>query len=484
MGKYLLAIDQGTSSTRSVLYDDKGRFIDSSQLEFKQYFPKEGWVEHNPEEIWESVLSTLASLVKRNSLVSKDIASIGITNQRETTIVWDKKDGKPIYNAIVWQDRRTADFCSELNDQTEMVNSRTGLTMDPYFSSTKVNWILNHVKGARKRALAGELLFGTVDSYLIWKLSGGKSHKTDVTNASRTMLFNIEEQKWDEDLLNLFEIPRSMLPAVCDNVFDFGTTSVLGGEVSIGGVAGDQQAALIGQCCVKPGEVKSTYGTGCFLILNTGAERLHSQSKLLTTVAYRVNGKITYALEGSIFVAGSAIQWLRDEMEFFSDASDTEKLAMQASDESNVLVIPALTGLGAPYWDASARGAIFGLTRDSTKADIVRATLESVVFLTKDLLEAMSKDNASFNSLKIDGGMVANSWFCQKLSNILGVEVERPKIIETTSLGAAFLAGISAGLFDDLNGLKESREIERTFFPEKESNKYLEWKKAVKKVVT
>tara|TARA_B100000401_G_scaffold34717_1_gene20704 strand:- start:477 stop:1931 length:1455 start_codon:yes stop_codon:yes gene_type:complete len=484
MGKYLLAIDQGTSSTRSVLYDDKGRFIDSSQLEFKQYFPKEGWVEHNPEEIWESVLSTLASLVKRNSLVSKDIASIGITNQRETTIVWDKKDGKPIYNAIVWQDRRTADFCSELNDQTEMVNSRTGLTMDPYFSSTKVNWILNHVKGARKRALAGELLFGTIDSYLIWKLSGGKSHKTDVTNASRTMLFNIEEQKWDEDLLNLFEIPRSMLPAVCDNVFDFGTTSVLGGEVSIGGVAGDQQAALIGQCCVKPGEVKSTYGTGCFLILNTGAERLHSQSKLLTTVAYRVNGKITYALEGSIFVAGSAIQWLRDEMEFFSDASDTEKLAMQASDESNVLVIPALTGLGAPYWDASARGAIFGLTRDSTKADIVRATLESVVFLTKDLLEAMSKDNASFNSLKIDGGMVANSWFCQKLSNILGVEVERPKIIETTSLGAAFLAGISAGLFDDLNGLKESREIERTFFPEKESNKYLEWKKAVKKVLT
>ena len=484
MGKYLLAIDQGTSSTRSVLYDDKGRFIDSSQLEFKQYFPKEGWVEHNPEEIWESVLSTLTSLVKRNSLVSKDIASIGITNQRETTIVWDKKDGKPIYNAIVWQDRRTADFCNELNDQTEMVNSRTGLTMDPYFSSTKVNWILNHVKGARKRALAGELLFGTIDSYLIWKLSGGMSHKTDVTNASRTMLFNIEEQKWDEDLLNLFEIPRSMLPAVCDNVFDFGTTSVLGGEVSIGGVAGDQQAALIGQCCVKPGEVKSTYGTGCFLILNTGAERLHSQSKLLTTVAYRVNGKITYALEGSIFVAGSAIQWLRDEMEFFSDASDTEKLAMQASDESNVLVIPALTGLGAPYWDASARGAIFGLTRDSTKADIVRATLESVVFLTKDLLEAMSKDNASFNSLKIDGGMVANSWFCQKLSNILGVEVERPRIIETTSLGAAFLAGISAGLFDDLNGLKESREIERTFFPEKESNKYLEWKKAVKKVLT
>ena len=484
MGKYLLAIDQGTSSTRSVLYDDKGRFIDSSQLEFKQYFPKEGWVEHNPEEIWESVLSTLTSLVKRNSLVSKDIASIGITNQRETTIVWDKKDGKPIYNAIVWQDRRTADFCSELNDQTEMVNSRTGLTMDPYFSSTKVNWILNHVKGARKRALAGELLFGTIDSYLIWKLSGGKSHKTDATNASRTMLFNIEEQKWDEDLLNLFEIPRSMLPAVCDNVFNFGTTSVLGGEVSIGGVAGDQQAALIGQCCVKPGEVKSTYGTGCFLILNTGAERLHSQSKLLTTVAYRVNGKITYALEGSIFVAGSAIQWLRDEMEFFSDASDTEKLAMQASDESNVLVIPALTGLGAPYWDASARGAIFGLTRDSTKADIVKATLESVVFLTKDLLEAMSKDNASFNSLKIDGGMVANSWFCQKLSNILGVEVERPRIIETTSLGAAFLAGISAGLFDDLNGLKESREIERTFFPEKESNKYLEWKKAVKKVLT
>ena len=293
MGKYLLAIDQGTSSTRSVLYDDKGSYIDSSQQEFNQYFPQEGWVEHNPEEIWESVLSTLITLAKRNSLVAEDIASMGITNQRETTIVWNKKDGKPIYNAIVWQDRRTADFCNELNDQAKIINSKTGLTVDPYFSSTKVNWILNHVSGARKMAEAGELLFGTIDTYLIWKLTEGASHKTDVTNASRTMLFNIEEQKWDEDLLNLFGIPRSMLPEVCDNVFDFGTTNVLGGEVSIGGVAGDQQAALIGQCCVKPGEVKSTYGTGCFMILNTGAERLHSKSKLLTTIAYRIDGKTT-----------------------------------------------------------------------------------------------------------------------------------------------------------------------------------------------
>ena len=484
MGKYLLAIDQGTSSTRSVLYDDKGSYIDSSQQEFNQYFPQEGWVEHNPEEIWESVLSTLITLAKRNSLVAEDIASMGITNQRETTIVWDKKDGKPIYNAIVWQDRRTADFCNELNDQAKIINSKTGLTVDPYFSSTKVNWILNHVRGARKMAEAGELLFGTIDTYLIWKLTEGASHKTDVTNASRTMLFNIEEQKWDEDLLNLFGIPRSMLPEVCDNVFDFGTTNVLGGEVSIGGVAGDQQAALIGQCCVKPGEVKSTYGTGCFMILNTGAERLHSKSKLLTTIAYRIDGKTTYALEGSIFVAGSAIQWLRDEMDFFSDASDTEKLAKLASEESNVLVVPALTGLGAPYWDADARGAIFGLTRDSTKADITKATLESVVFLTKDLLEAMSEDNADFHSIKVDGGMVANSWFCQKLSNVLNVEVERPKIIETTSLGAAYLAGISAGLFNDLNGLKESREIERTFFPKEESHSYLEWKRALDKVLT
>ena len=281
MGKYLLAIDQGTSSTRSVLYDDKGSYIDSSQQEFNQYFPQEGWVEHNPEEIWESVLSTLITLAKRNSLVAEDIASMGITNQRETTIVWDKKDGKPIYNAIVWQDRRTADFCNELNDQAKIINSKTGLTVDPYFSSTKVNWILNHVSGARKMAEAGELLFGTIDTYLIWKLTEGASHKTDVTNASRTMLFNIEEQKWDEDLLNLFEIPRSMLPEVCDNVFDFGITNVLGGEVSIGGVAGDQQAALIGQCCVKPGEVKSTYGTGWFMIINTGAQRLHSKSCLL-----------------------------------------------------------------------------------------------------------------------------------------------------------------------------------------------------------
>ena len=484
MKEKIIAIDQGTSSTRSVLYSSKGELLDSSQEEFAQYFPDEGWVEHNPEMIWETVKSTLTSLVKRNKLSSSEIASIGITNQRETTVVWNKVTGIPIYNAIVWQDRRTSEYCEQIVSHIDTIHKKTGLILDPYFSATKINWLLKNIAGARELADKGELLFGTIDTYLIWKLTKGKSHKTDITNASRTMLFNILDQKWDEELLGLFDVPKSILPEVCDNVFDFGVTDIIGGEVNIGGVAGDQQAALIGQCCFKPGETKSTYGTGCFMITNTGEDCLFSENKLLTTVAYRIKNEIIYALEGSIFVAGSAIQWLRDELNFFEYSSQTEKFATNASEESKVLVVPALTGLGAPYWDANARGAIFGLTRDTSKEDITKATLESITYQSKDLVESMKGDHASLEKLMIDGGMVANDWFCQKLSNVLQVEVERPRIIETTSLGAAFLAGISADIFEDVNSLRDLKSVDETFVPVKENNNYQEWKKAVQKILT
>ena len=484
MKEKIISIDQGTSSTRSVLYDRNGLYLDSSQEEFDQYFPKEGWVEHDPDQIWQSVLSTLQTLVKKNGLDSFEIASIGITNQRETTVIWHKKTGRPIANAIVWQDRRTSQFCEELVSYENVIQQKTGLTIDPYFSATKVNWLIKNIPGAKDLAAKGELLFGTIDTFLIWKLTEGKSHVTDITNASRTMLFNIIQEEWDQDLLDLFEVPSNMLPKVHENVSDFGVTNILGGEITIGGVAGDQQAALIGQCCFSPGDIKSTYGTGCFMIVNTGEDILYSQNKLLTTIGYKINGKTTFALEGSIFVAGSAIQWLRDGLHFFEDSSETEILAKQASEDSRVLVVPALTGLGAPYWDAEARGAIFGLTRDTSKEDIIKGTLESIAFQSKDLVEAMKKDNATFEKLMIDGGMVANNWFCQKLANTLNVEVTRPKIIETTSLGAAFLAGLNADLFEDFHSLKDSKLIDKRFFPQAEENRYPEWKEAVKKIVT
>ena len=484
MKEKIISIDQGTSSTRSVLYDKNGLYLDSSQEEFDQYFPKEGWVEHDPDQIWQSVLSTLQTLVKKNGLDSFEIASIGITNQRETTVIWHKKTGRPIANAIVWQDRRTSQFCEELVSYENIIQQKTGLTIDPYLSATKVNWLIKNIPGAKDLAAKGELLFGTIDTFLIWKLTEGKSHVTDITNASRTMLFNIIQEEWDQDLLDLFEVPSNMLPKVHENVSDFGVTNILGGEITIGGVAGDQQAALIGQCCFSPGDIKSTYGTGCFMIVNTGEDILYSQNKLLTTIGYKINGKTTFALEGSIFVAGSAIQWLRDGLHFFEDSSETEILAKQASEDSRVLVVPALTGLGAPYWDAEARGAIFGLTRDTSKEDIIKGTLESIAFQSKDLVEAMKKDNATFEKLMIDGGMVANNWFCQKLANTLNVEVTRPKIIETTSLGAAFLAGLNADLFEDFHSLKDSKLIDKRFFPQAEENRYPEWKEAVKKIVT
>ena len=480
----IISIDQGTSSTRSVLYNNKGQLIDAVQIEFEQIFPDDGWVEHNPETIWETVLSSLKSLAHKNKIDSSEIASIGITNQRETTVIWNKRTGKPIHNAIVWQDRRTATYCDSLKQHEDLIRKKTGLTIDPYFSATKINWLLENVKGAREDAKKGDLLFGTIDSYLIWKLTDGNSHKTDITNASRTMLFNIKEEKWDNDLLDLFDIPVNLLPTVCENASDFGSTKVLGGQINIGGVAGDQQAALIGQCCFNPGEVKSTYGTGCFMIVNTGDKVVYSTNKLLTTIGYKINGETSFALEGSIFVAGSAVQWLRDGLGMFKDSSETETLSMNASKSSKVLVVPALTGLGAPYWDADARGAIFGLTRDTGREEITKATLESIVFQSKDLLEAMKKDKASFQKLMIDGGMVVNDWFCQKLSNILEVEVIRPKIIETTSLGAAFLAGLNAGVFEDLNSLRDSKEVERTFSPEEDENRYLEWKEAVAKILS
>ena len=484
MSKKIISIDQGTTSTRAVVFSDKGELIGFEQKEFAQIFPNDGWVEHNPEEIWQSVVQVLNESIKRFNLITSDIASIGITNQRETVVIWEKKTGKPIYNAIVWQDRRTSDFCDSLKDSQDLIQRKTGLTVDPYFSASKVNWILDKVKGARQRAENGELLFGTIDSFLIWKLTEGRDHKTDASNASRTMLFNIEDNNWDEELLSLFDVPSNLLPTVCDNSYDFGYTELLGGKVSIGGVAGDQQSALIGQCCFDVGEVKSTYGTGCFMMVNTGNEIIQSSNKLLSTIAYRLEGKTTYALEGSIFVAGSAIQWLRDGLNFFENAYESEDLALRAKDNSKIIVVPALTGLGAHYWDADARGAIFGLTRDTGIPEITKAVLESVAYQTKDLLEAMKKDNASFNTIKIDGGMVANDWFAQELSNTLEVKVLRPSVIETTSLGAAYLAGLHSGLFNTLSSVKENWSIEKEFKPLKNSNGYLEWKEAVNKVLT
>ncbi len=455
MKEKIISIDQGTSSTRSVLYDHNGQFLASAQEEFDQYFPEEGWVEHNPDQIWQTVLSTLQSLILENSLSSSDIASIGITNQRETTVVWNKKTGQPIHNAIVWQDRRTSSFCEELASYEKVIHQKTGLTIDPYFSATKVHWLLNNVEGAKALSLKGDLLFGTIDTFLLWKLTQGQNHMTDVTNASRTMLFNIIDQKWDEELLGLFEIPSNMLPQVYDNVADFGITNVLGGEIAIGGIAGDQQAALIGQCCFDPGDVKSTYGTGCFMIVNSGDQALYSDNKLLTTIGYRIKGNTTYALEGSIFVAGSAIQWLRDNLRFLRKSNESEEL-FKKSKANNLYFVPALTGLGAPYWNPNARGTIVGLTRDTKREDIVKAALESLSYQTYELIECMEKDsNVKISEIKVDGGMIDNKSFLQSLSDITQIKIIRPKNIETTSLGAAYLAGIQAGIIKNISDIKK-----------------------------
>ena len=479
MSKKVIAIDQGTTSSRAILFDEKNNLLDFEQKEFNQYFPNDGWVEHDPEEIWKSVFDVTDKLLKKHSVKPSDLAAIGITNQRETTVVWDKKSGKAIYPAIVWQDRRTSDLCDGLRKEAgteQKIQQKTGLLVDPYFSATKLAWILDNVTGARKKAENGELAFGTIDSFLVWRLTEGREHKTDATNASRTMLFNIDSHCWDDELLDFLKIPRKILPEVCDSVHDYGDTTLFGGNLKIGGIAGDQQSALIGQCCFNPGEAKSTYGTGCFLLLNTGGKRIFSTNRLLSTIAYRLDGKTTYGLEGSIFVAGSAIQWLRDELNFFDSARDSEEIISHRNLKSKVLVVPAFTGLGAPHWDPESRGSIFGLTRNTSIADLTAATLESIAFQTKDLIGAMENDGANFSDLRVDGGMVANNWFSQQLANILNIDVLRPRVIETTALGASYLASMKAGLCPNIESLSSSWVSEKTFYSEEKEIKILQEK--------
>jgi glycerol kinase len=492
MNQYILSIDQGTTSSRAMLFDEDGHAAFTAQQEFTQFFPRDGWVEHNPEEIWTKTLDVVQEALEHARLAGRQIAAIGITNQRETTVVWDRSSGEPIYNAIVWQDRRTADFCEELRAQGHeaSVSAKTGLLLDPYFSGTKINWILENVKGARARAEKGELAFGTIDSFLIWRLTGGKSHATDATNASRTLMFNIHEQCWDSELLELLSIPDSLLPVVLDCAADFGTTSkdLLDAEIPIAGVAGDQQAALIGQACFEPGMIKSTYGTGCFMMLNTGEQALSSSNKLLTTVGYRLAGKTTYALEGSIFVAGAAVQWLRDGLGIIDSAQQTEAMAASLDSNQGVYLVPAFTGLGAPHWDPDARGAIFGITRDTGPAHLVRATLESVCYQTFDLLEAKRRDGLTPTRLRVDGGMVQNNWLCQFLSNLLNIIVERPAQTETTALGAAYLAGLQVGIFSSLEDIAQRWQVDQEFDPSMDNNKrnllLANWHEAVIKVRT
>jgi glycerol kinase len=467
--KCLLAIDQGTSSTRTVIYDARTKVLASSQREFRQIYPEPGWVEHDGEEIWASVLDTMRDAVGKAGISIRDVAGIGITNQRETTLVWDRRSGKCIYNAIVWQDRRTAAHCRELGERlaADTVAGKTGLRLDPYFSATKVAWILDNVDGARRLADAGHLAFGTVDSFLLWRLTGGAVHATDATNASRTMLFNIHTQSWDEDLLGLLRIPRAMLPEVLDSAAEFGTTSedAVGGVIPVCGIAGDQQAALIGQAGFEYGMTKSTYGTGCFVIANTGAEALRSHNQLLTTIASRIDGNVTYGLEGSVFVAGSAMQWLRDEMGIIDAAPQSQRIAERTGVVEDVYVVPAFAGLGAPYWDPDARGAIVGLTRGSGREQVVTATLQAVAYQTKDLVDAMGDDGIAPSVIRVDGGMVANDWFLQFLADILGIRVERPANVESTVLGAAYLAALQCGLIDDLQQASRLWQCDAVFEP-------------------
>ncbi|HCA24259.1 MAG TPA: glycerol kinase [Pseudomonas sp.] len=491
MAKPILAIDQGTTSSRAILFAADGSPQHSAQQEFAQHFPADGWVEHDGEDIWQSTLSVCREVLDKAGISASDVAGIGITNQRETTLLWDAETGELLHRAIVWQDRRTAEFCARLkaDGHEALISERTGLLIDPYFSATKLRWLLDEVPDARARAERGELRFGTIDCFLLWRLTGGQVHRTDATNASRTMLFNIHTQQWDEELLQLLDIPASLLPEVMDSAADFGQTdaSVLGASVPVCGIAGDQQAALIGQACFSPGMVKSTYGTGCFMVMNTGDTPIRSQNRLLTTVGYRLKGQTTYALEGSIFVAGAAIQWLRDGLKLIQHAGETEALARQAGDHTGVYLVPAFTGLGAPYWDPTARGAIFGLTRDTGIAQIVAAGLQSVCFQTRDLLDAMQADGAQNTAaLRVDGGMVINNWVVQELANILGVTVDRPQVTETTALGAAYLAGLQLGIFKDLDDIASHWACERTFTPamaeEQRSALYEGWLDAIRRV--
>lgn len=492
--KYIVALDQGTTSSRAVLFDRNANIIDIAQREFTQIYPKPGWVEHDPMEIWATQSSVLTEVLAKTDVHPDEVAAIGITNQRETTIVWEKETGKPVYNAIVWQCRRTADYCTGLKHNEEMVRyirENTGLVIDPYFSGTKVKWILDNVEGAREKAEKGELLFGTVDTWLVWRMTQGRVHVTDHTNASRTMLYNIRSLEWDQKILDLFGIPRAMLPEVKASSEIYGKTNI-GGKggtrIPISGIAGDQQAALFGQMCVQPGMAKNTYGTGCFLLMNTGNEAVLSEHGLLTTIACGPRGEVNYALEGAVFVAGASIQWLRDEMKIIADATDSEYFATKVKDSNGVYVVPAFTGLGAPYWDPYARGAIFGLTRGVNSNHLIRATLESIAYQTRDVLEAMQADSGiRLHALRVDGGAVANNFLMQFQSDILGTRVERPEVREVTALGAAYLAGLAVGFWQNLDELQEKAVIEREFRPGIETTernyRYSGWKKAVKRAL-
>ena len=487
--KYILSIDQGTTSSRAIIFNQKGEKVSSYQKEFTQIFPKAGWVEHNANEIWTSVQSVIAGAFIESGIKPSQIAGIGITNQRETTVVWDKETGLPIYNAIVWQSRQTADIADQLKEagHSEMIHDKTGLVIDAYFSATKIRWILDNVEGAQERAEKGELLFGTIDTWLVWKLTNGENHVTDYSNAARTMIYNIKELEWDQEILELLNIPEIMLPEVKSNSEIYGKTAPFhfyGGEVPIGGMAGDQQAALFGQLAFEPGMVKNTYGTGSFIIMNTGEEPQLSKNNLLTTIGYGINGKIYYALEGSIFVAGSSVQWLRDGLEMIETSAESEELALNSTNNDEVYVVPAFTGLGAPYWDSNARGSVFGVTRGTTKNDFVKATVQSIAYQVRDVIDTMQEDtDMKIPVLKVDGGAAMNNYLMQFQSDIIGIEIARAKNLETTALGAAFLAGLAVGFWKDLDEIKTLNEAGETFTPSmnnaRKEQLYRGWKKAV-----
>ena len=490
MSKFIMALDQGTTSSRAILFDKKGNPVYVAQKEFKQHFPKSGWVEHNPMEIWSSVLSVITQVLSENDINASDVAGIGITNQRETTVVWDKNTGEPVYNAIVWQSRQTADICDQLKAQghEDTFRQKTGLLIDAYFSGTKVKWILDNVEGAREKAEAGDLLFGTIDTWITWKLTEGAVHVTDYSNASRTLMYNIFDLKWDEELLNILTIPASMLPEVRPSSEVYGNIAekhFFGHSVPIAGIAGDQQAALFGQACFEKGMAKNTYGTGCFMLMNTGEEAVKSEHGLLTTIAWGIDGKVHYALEGSIFVAGSAIQWLRDGLRMFRNSADSEEYAKRVEHTDGVYVVPAFVGLGTPYWDSDVRGAVFGLTRGTSKEHFVRATLESLAYQTRDVLEAMASDSGiDMKTLRVDGGAVMNDFLMQFQSDILNVPVERPSVNETTALGAAYLAGLAVGFWENKDDVQEHWQLDKKFEPqmaEQQREQLFEgWHKAVK----
>lgn len=486
--QYILALDQGTTSSRAIIFDKKGRQVAVAQKDFEQHFPKAGWVEHDPVEIWTSQASVATEVITKSNITAAQIAGIGITNQRETTILWDRKTGKPVYNAIVWQDRRTSAYCNQLKEQgyAETIREKTGLIIDAYFSATKIKWILDNVEGVRERAERGEICFGTVDSWLIWKLSSGKAHLTDVTNASRTMIYNIHSLRWDEELLKIFDIPASILPEVKSSSEVFCTTAgdIFSAKIPIAGIAGDQQAALFGQLCLKPGMAKTTYGTGCFLVMNTGEKPVTSDNQLLTTIAWKIGDKVNYALEGSVFIGGAAIQWLRDGISLLDHAKESEALAESLPDNDGVYFVPALTGLGAPYWNQDARGAFFGITRGTSVAHMTRAALEAIAYQVYDVLKAMEKDaGEEVREMRVDGGATANNFLMQFQADLVRCTIKRPKMLETTALGAAYLAGLATGYWEDVEDLRELWEADQSFEPKQDAEKvkkYLHfWHKAV-----